>query len=99
MSLSPKKATTDPLPRMATGLGTTISPLPQEQLAMYRVQGKDEPLATKGNRVAYIVQGNDEPLATKSGWATTYADGEDAKGPALNLIAPMVIRHHCNEAP
>ncbi len=43
-SLSSKRATTNPLPRMETWLGKTMSPSPQGQLATYLVQGNDEPL-------------------------------------------------------
>ncbi len=34
---------------MATGLGATMSLLPQGQLAVYAVQGNDEPLTTTGD--------------------------------------------------
>jgi hypothetical protein len=83
---------------MATGLGTTMSPLPQGPLATYIVQGDDDPLATKGNRVAYVVQGNDKPLPTNTNWAVTYNDCKEAKAPAVKLIVPIVIPLHCNEA-
>jgi hypothetical protein len=36
----------NPLPRMAAGLGTTMRPLPQGQLAAYVMQGNNEPLLT-----------------------------------------------------
>jgi hypothetical protein len=68
----PMKAMTNPLPRMATGLGMTTSPLPQGQL------DDNEPLATNSLRIrtANAVQGNNKPFATKSDWyclPTTYA--------------------------
>ena len=43
------------LPMMVTGLGTTMSPLSQGQLAAYVMQDDDEPLTTKGLRTAYAV--------------------------------------------
>jgi hypothetical protein len=49
MSLLPKKATTNPLPRLVTGLGTTIIPLPQGQLATYVMQDDDKPLTTRAS--------------------------------------------------
>jgi hypothetical protein len=71
---------------------------PQEQLAMYVMQGNNDPLATKGNRVAYVVQGNDKPLATMGDWATTFDDRDGVKAPAVKLIAPIAILHHCKSA-
>ncbi len=50
MNPLPKRATTNRFPRMATGLGTTMSSLPQGQLAAYVMQDANEPLATKGLR-------------------------------------------------
>ncbi len=43
----PMRAKMNCLPRMATGLGMTMSPSPQGQLATYVVQGNNEPLATR----------------------------------------------------
>ncbi len=48
-SLLPKKVTTNPLPRMATGLGAMMSLSPQGQLAVYAVQGNDNTLTTIGD--------------------------------------------------
>jgi hypothetical protein len=98
MSLSPKKVTTNSLPRMATGLGTTMSPLPQGQLAAYIMHCDDEPLAAKGNKVTYAVQGSNEPLTTLGDWATSFDDREGAKAPTVRLIAPIAILHHCKSA-
>ncbi len=50
-----KESDDELLPRMATGLGTTMSPSSQGQLAAYIMQDDDEPLATKGLRAAYAV--------------------------------------------
>jgi hypothetical protein len=86
------------LPRMATGLGPTMSPLPQWQLAAYVMQDNDEPLATKSLRDAYAVQGNNEPLPTMGDWATTFNDREGAKALTIKLIMLIVTPHHCNEA-
>jgi hypothetical protein len=98
MSLLPKKATTNPLPRMATELGATMSPLQQGQMAPYIVQCDNEPLAPKGNRVAYAVQGNDKPLATMGDWAMTFDNCEGAKAPTVRLIASITILHHRKHA-
>jgi hypothetical protein len=97
-SLLPKKATTNPWPRMVTGLGTTMSPLPQGQLAVYIVQCDNEPLTANGNRVAYAVQGNDKPFATMDDWAMTFDDREGAKAPTVRLIATITILHHRKSA-
>jgi hypothetical protein len=94
-----KESDDELLPRMVTGLGTAISPLPQGQLAVYIVQDDDEPLSTKGLRAAYAVQGKNKPLTTIGDWAMTFDDPEGAKAPTVKLIAPIAILHHCNEAP
>jgi hypothetical protein len=52
-----KKGTTNPLPRMATGLGATMSPLPQGQLAAYIMQDDNKPLVTRASdRVCHARQ-------------------------------------------
>ncbi len=76
-------------------LGTTMSPLPQGQLATYVMQDDDEPLTTKGLRTVYVVQGNDEPLTTMGDWAMTIDDREGAKAPTVRLIIPIAILRDC----
>jgi hypothetical protein len=83
---------------MVTGLGTTMSPLSQGQLAAYVMQDYYEPLATKGLRAAHAIQGNDEPHAIMGDWATTFDDCEGVKAPTVKLIAPIAILHHCKSA-
>ncbi len=88
-----------PLPRMATGLGTTMSPSLQGQLATYVMQDDNEPLATTGLRATYPVQGNNEPLTTIDDWASTFDDCEGAKALTIKSIALIAIPYHHNEAP
>ncbi len=94
-----KEGNGKPLAKDGDWLGTTMSPLPQGQLAAYVMQDDNEPLTTKGLRTAYAVQGNDEPLTTIGGWARTYNNCEGAKALPIELILPIVIPYHCNEAP
>ncbi len=89
----------EPLAKDGDWLSTTMSPLPQGQLAAYVMQDDDEPLTTKGLRTAYAVQGNDEPLTTIGDWARTYDDCEGAKALTIKLIVPIAIPYHRNEAP
>ena len=94
-----KEGDDEPLAKDGDWLGTTMSPLPQGQLAAYAMHEDNEPIATKGLRTAYAVQGNDKPLTTIGDWATTYDDCEGAKVITIKLIVPITIPYHRNEAP
>jgi hypothetical protein len=94
-----KKGNDEPLAKDGDRLSTTMSPLPQGQLAAYVMHDNNEPLATKGLRTAYAVQGNDKPLTTIGDWATTFDDCEGAKALTTKSFVPIVIPYHCNEPP
>jgi hypothetical protein len=101
-----KEGNDKPLAKDGDWLGTTMSPLPQGQLAVYVMQDNNKPLTTRasdrvrcGIRAAYAMQGNNELLTTIGDWATTFNNYEGIKALTIKLIMPIVIPYHCNEVP
>jgi hypothetical protein len=74
-----KEGDNGPLAKDGNWLGTTMSPLPQGQLAAYVMQDDNEPIPTKGLRTVYAMQGNHELLTTIGDWATTFNNCEGTK--------------------
>ncbi len=94
-----KEGDNKPLAKDGNWLGTTMSPLPQGQLAVYIMHDNNQPIATKGLRTVYAMQGNNEPLITIGDWAMTFNDCEGTKALMIELVAPIVTPYHCNEVP
>jgi hypothetical protein len=92
-----KEGTTNPLPRMVTGLGAMMSLFPQVHLPRMLCKATMNTLP-QWDMAMYAMQGNNKPLAILGNWASTFDYHEGAKVLAINLIEPIAIPYHCDKA-